>query len=340
MVIHFESFGNFATGHPSYLALVSRKSRGTIKLTDKGFTFKSDKDKILFQIKISEINKFYITKRLKLPTIELINKQGTYFTFYPHKKEKTSFSTSKKLTKDLFRQIARLSFRNEKNILFEANGICWLGSNETEDNKVGKGIILLTEDFLSFKPFKKGTVHQVKIKDIVRIINNVQDSNSNIKIQTIDNNTYSYSILKKKLGIKVRDKSKIIKFYELIHHAKEYKVSEQIHREKEEKERIEQLKSMLQVSNRLKLDMMRIALDMDDKEFTKKVFEWAEKFKFIIDGEYLIVNYDTIPEFLDDLSSGFSTFRRSEIKVKCQYCENFIDFDAKICPNCGKELIK
>lgn len=339
MVLHFESFGNFATGHPSYLALISKKSRGTIKLTEKEFTFKSDKDKILFQITISEINNFYIAKRFKLPTIELMNKQGTYFSFYPHKKEKTSFTTSKQLTKDLFREIARLSFRNEKNILFEANGICWLGSNETEDNKLGKGIILLTEDFLSFKPFKEGSVHQVKIKDIMRIINNVQNSNSNVKIQTIDSKTYSYSILKKKLGMMVHDKSKILKFYDLIHHAKEYKVSELIQREKQEQERIEQLKSMLQVSNRLKLDMMRIALDMDEKEFTNKVFEWAEKFKFIIDGDYLIVNYDTISQFLDDLSSGSTIFSRPKIKVKCRNCGDFIDFDARICPKCGKEVV-
>ncbi|GAJ17071.1 unnamed protein product, partial [marine sediment metagenome] len=44
--------------------------------------------------------------------------------------------------------------------------------------------------------------------------------------------------------------------------------------EKEDKERIERIKSMMEVSNRLRLDMMRIALDMDEKSFTEKVFQW------------------------------------------------------------------
>ncbi|MFX0057374.1 MAG: zinc ribbon domain-containing protein [Candidatus Hodarchaeota archaeon] len=338
MVIHFESFGNFATGHPSYLALISKKSRGSIKLTEKGFLFKSDKDKILFQIKLSDINNFYIKKRFKLPTIELISKQGTYFTFYPHKKEKTSYSTSKKLTKELFRQLTRLAFKNEKNILFEANGICWEENYETHDNKLRNGIIFLTEDYLSFKPFNKGSVHQIRITEISRIVNNVQDSSPNVKIQTEQDKNYSYSILKKKLGKYTQDKSKNMKFFNLIHQAKEYKVSEQIERENEERERIERLKSLLQVSNRLRLDMIRIALDMEEKEFTNKVFEWADKFKFVIDGDYLIVNYDTMSDFLDNLSSGFPTLKRAGIKIKCRNCNNLIDFNAKICPKCGKDL--
>jgi len=339
MVNLFESFGNFATGQPTYLGLISKKSRGIIKLTEKGFSFKSDKDKILFQILVSDIENFYIQKRFKLPTIELINKQGTYFTFYPHKKEKSSYSTSKKLTKELFRQLTRLTFKNEKMILFEANGMCWKGSNEIHNKNLGKGIIFLTEDYLSFKPFKEGVIHQVKVKEIMRIINNIQDSNPNVGIQTYQNENYSYITFKKKLGKYFHDKSKTEKFYNLINQAKEYKESEQIERKKQENERINQIKSMLQVSNRLRLDMMRVALDMEEKDFNNKVFEWAKSFNFVIDGDYLIVNYDTISDFLNDLSNRLSVFRRSGIKVKCQNCGNLIDFDAKICPKCGKDVI-
>ena len=338
MVILFESFGNFATGQPTYRGLISKKSRGTIKLTEKGFSFKSDKDKIVFQILVPDIENFYIKKRFKLPTIELINKQGTYFTFYPHKIEKTSYSTSKKLTKDLFRQLTRLTFKNEKFVLFEADGICWKGNSEIDNKNLGKGVAILTEDYLSFKPFKESAIYQVSVKEIMRIINNVQDSAPNVRIQTINGVNYSYTMIKKKFGRNLQDKSKTVKFYNLIHQAKEYKVSELIQREQQEKERINQIKSMLQVSNRLKLDMMRIALDMEEKDFTNKVFEWAKEFNFFIDGDYLIVNYDTMSEFLDNLSNEQLIFRRSAIKVKCQNCGNLIDFEAKICPKCGKEL--
>ena len=114
--------------------------------------------------------------------------------------------------------------------------------------------------------------------------------------------------------------------------------SEQIRLEKEDKERIERVKSMMEVSNRLRLDMMRIALDMDEKAFTEKVFQWAKQFKFLIDGDYLIVNQDTVEDFLNDLSTGAGILLRRGLKISCQFCDKKIDSNAKICPYCGKEV--
>ncbi len=122
MVILFESFGNFTTGQTSYLALVSKKSRGAITLTDKEFSFKSEKDNILFQLRMRDIENFSIRNRLNLPTIELISVQGIVYTFYPHKKENSSLFTSKKSTEELFRQLTRITYKKESPILFETKG--------------------------------------------------------------------------------------------------------------------------------------------------------------------------------------------------------------------------
>ena len=86
MVILFESFGNFTSGQTSYMALVSRKSRGTITLTEKDFLFKSEKDKITFQLRVNDIQNFAMKTRFQLPTIELVSIQGILYTFYPHNK--------------------------------------------------------------------------------------------------------------------------------------------------------------------------------------------------------------------------------------------------------------
>jgi len=340
MVILFESLSNFTTGRTSYLALVSKKSRGTITLTDKEFSFKSEKDNILFQLRIRDIENFSIRNRLRLPTIELISVQGIVYTFYPIKTENRSLSRSKKSTEELFRQLTRITYKKESPILFETKG-GFMVNGSTSENSASEtlnGIIFLNEDYLFFKPFNEKTIYQIAILNIQRIMKENTNLGPSVKIQTNQNRIYSYIALKKQLGLYVKDKSKTKKLFEIINQAKIYKTSEQIRLEKEDKVRIERVKSMMEVSNRLRLDMMRIALDMNEKTFTEKVFQWAKRFKFLIDGDYLIVNEDTVEDFLNDLSTGVGVLSHRKLKGTCQFCEKKIDSNAKICPYCGMEV--
>ena len=172
MVILFESFGNFTTGQTSYIALISKKSRGTITLTEKEFLFKSVKDKITFHLSISDIQNFAMKSRFQLPTIELLSIQGIIYTFYPHKKEGSSLATSKKATTYLFRQLTRSTFRRESPILFETIGS--FRDYDLNDELVAsdsqRGIIFFNEDFLSFKPFTKKSIYQIQILNILKIL--------------------------------------------------------------------------------------------------------------------------------------------------------------------------
>ena len=339
MVILFESFGNFATGQTSYMALVSKKSRGTITLTEKEFLFKSEKDKITFHLRISDIQNFAIKTRFQLPTIELVSVQGIIYTFYPHKKEESSRATSKKATKDLFRQLTRSTFKKESPILFETTGSFrdydLLDGEEGADSQ--RGIIFLNEDFLSFKPFTEKSIYQIPILNIIKFIFDTSNIGPAINIQTNEGKSYSLMALKKQLKMYAKDKSKTKKLYELLNQAKIYKSSEQKRLEKEDHEKIERIKSMMEVSNRLRLDMIRVALDMDEKKFTQKVFQWAKKFNFLIDGDYLIVNQDTVTKFLNDLSTGTNIISHSGLKKKCRFCETLIEYGTKVCPFCGKD---
>ena len=339
MVVLFESYGNFTSGQTSYMALVSRKSRGTITLTDKEFLFKSEKDKILFHLRTNDIQNFSIKNRFKLPTIELISVQGISYTFYPHKKERSSLTTSKKATEDLFRELTRSTFKKENPILFET-----IGSLKNSDSEEGIfasealiGVIFLNEDYLSFKPFTEKSISQISILNFISISSDTSKSGPAVIIQTKDGKYYSFVTLKKHIGRYTKDKSKTERLFELINQAKIYKTSEQTRLQKEEKEKIDRIKSMIQVSNKLRLDMIRTALDMDDKLFTEKVFQWAKQFNFIIDGDYLIINQDTATEFLNDLSTGTSILSRRGLKIRCRFCEKLVEYGANICPYCGKE---
>jgi rRNA maturation endonuclease Nob1 len=339
MVVLFESYGNFTTGQTSYRALISKKSRGTITLTDKEFLFKSEKDNILFHLRMKDIENFSLRNRFTLPTIELISIQGIIYTFYPHKKESSSLTSSKKATDDLFRELTRSTFKKESPILFETIGN--LKNSESEEEilttEASTGVIFINEDYLSFKPFTEKSITQIPILNIDTISGDTSKSDSVIKIQTKDGKFHLFITLKKQIGKYTNDKAKTERLLELINNVKTYKSSEQTRLEKEEDEKIDRVKSMMEVSNKLRLDMVRMALDMDDKLFTEKVFQWAKQFNFLIDGDYLVINQETALDFLTDLSTGTNILSRRGVKIECRFCESLIEYGAKICPYCGKE---
>ena len=77
-------------------------------------------------------------------------------------------------------------------------------------------------------------------------------------------------------------------------------------------ERTKKIERMLQVSNRIRLDMMRTALNMEKKAFDEKIFEWAEEFGFIIDKDVLIVDKDRVSDYINKLDVMFETWEKSE----------------------------
>jgi hypothetical protein len=277
--------------------------------------------------------------RFQLPTIELVSVQGIIYTFYPHKNERSSYATSKKTTEDLFRQLTRSTFKKASPILFETTGnFRDYDSNEGKELPDSqRGIIFLNEDFLSFKPFTEKLIYQIPILNIFKIIIDTSNIGPAVNIQTKEGKSYTLMALKRQLKMYTKDKSKTEKLYELLNQAKIYKSSEHVRLEKEEQEKIERIKSMMEVSNRLRLDMIRVALGMDEKLFTQKVFQWAKEFNFLIDGDYLIINRDTAKEFIEDLSMGEKILSRKGLKIKCRFCEKLIEYGAKICPYCGME---
>ncbi|MFW9772424.1 MAG: zinc ribbon domain-containing protein [Candidatus Thorarchaeota archaeon] len=306
-----------------------------IQLTENKISFQSEIDKIRYEVKLSDIKEFYIKKRNRIPVIELIDSQENYYTFFPLLNRHKIRSSSKRFSEDLFRQITRLYVKNETPILFESKGAFWEGTPTIDDWKsnLNKGIILLTENFFCFKPFKEGYLKQIKIFDIKEVIGQSQSLDLFTKLITTRNQAFSFLFLKKRLKRITKDKVKADKFLELLNQVLIYKDSEKIRMIELEKERIEKVKSMIKVSNKIKLDMMRNVLEMDGKTFADKIFKWAKKFDFVIDGEYLIVNNENVNEFILSLRNN-DTLE----KMRCPYCNNPLDPEVLICPYCGKEI--
>ncbi len=78
------------------------------------------------------------------------------------------------------------------------------------------------------------------------------------------------------------------------------------------RERIEKLKKIVSVSEEIKLEMMRKTLKMDEDEFLDNIYDWASEFNFKIKGDLLIINQDTVEDFINALDNQFSEWERSE----------------------------
>jgi len=74
----------------------------------------------------------------------------------------------------------------------------------------------------------------------------------------------------------------------------------------------EKIKTMLEVSKRISLDRMQDVLEMEKKTFNKRIFDLAKQYGFTIDGDYLIVNKETVSDFVDSLEKMFKEWEKIE----------------------------
>ncbi|KKL78512.1 hypothetical protein LCGC14_2024100 [marine sediment metagenome] len=74
----------------------------------------------------------------------------------------------------------------------------------------------------------------------------------------------------------------------------------------------EKIKTMLDVSKRISLDRMQDVLEMEKKTFNKRIFDLAKQHGFTIDGDYLIVNKETVSDFVDSLEKKFKEWEEIE----------------------------
>jgi tetratricopeptide (TPR) repeat protein len=73
--------------------------------------------------------------------------------------------------------------------------------------------------------------------------------------------------------------------------------------QQEKKPISEQLKSLLIISKRLKIQMIQDLLNIDNKKLLEILIEWGDKYQFEIDGDFLNINKETLPDLLKDLDN-------------------------------------
>jgi len=82
---------------------------------------------------------------------------------------------------------------------------------------------------------------------------------------------------------------------------------------KQQQDKKGKIKKMLQVSKKIKIEMMRDGLKMEQEEFQEIIDKWASEFGFKIEGDYIIINNDTVLEFIEALDNQFAIWEENEI---------------------------
>ncbi len=78
--------------------------------------------------------------------------------------------------------------------------------------------------------------------------------------------------------------------------------------------RKDKLRKILAVSDRIKMDMIQRALELDANTFSDKIFEWAAEFKFRIDGDYVVMEGGDVTGFISKLDAEFADWGKMDGK--------------------------
>ncbi|MFX1480352.1 MAG: hypothetical protein ACFFCI_19830 [Promethearchaeota archaeon] len=230
MVTLYESNGNFNSGIISYRAIVSKRSRGKILLTEKLLSFESQIDKILFQIKLSDIQEFSINNKHSIPILELKTTPGDTYSLHPRNFDKKQFHGSQIMTEELFRQLTRLKFNNDQPILFDTVAVIYTNSlqNAISNSSGLQGHMFLTENYILFNPFEQAFIIKIRILDIKEILMQIIESTAYVIVKTFKGEFYYILPLKTHRRRYTKDKLKTEKLYDILNEAQMYKTSETI----------------------------------------------------------------------------------------------------------------
>ena len=70
----------------------------------------------------------------------------------------------------------------------------------------------------------------------------------------------------------------------------------------ESSDSLENLKSLLKISKRIRLDMIQEILKVNKESLLRIIIKWGNKHYCEIDGDYLIINKETLTQFIEDLN--------------------------------------
>ena len=76
--------------------------------------------------------------------------------------------------------------------------------------------------------------------------------------------------------------------------------------------RIDKLKRLVKISDKIQIERMQKILNVNEDAFNEYILDWAEKFDLRIDGEYVVINKESVDDFISMLDKQFQTWTDKE----------------------------
>ncbi len=86
------------------------------------------------------------------------------------------------------------------------------------------------------------------------------------------------------------------------------RTEDEIRQHAAEEARMKKLQQIIKVSNKLAVERIAQVLELSVDETWERVFDWAEKFHFTIDGDYILFNKDTVNDFIASMDKEFASW--------------------------------
>ncbi len=86
------------------------------------------------------------------------------------------------------------------------------------------------------------------------------------------------------------------------------RTEDEIRQHAAEEARMKKLQQIIKVSTKLAVERIAQVLELSVDETWKRVFDWAEKFQFTIDGDYILFNKDTVNDFIASMDKEFASW--------------------------------
>ncbi len=86
------------------------------------------------------------------------------------------------------------------------------------------------------------------------------------------------------------------------------RTAEEMRQHAAEEARMQKLQQIIKVSTKLAVERIAQVLELSVDETWKRVFDWAEKFQFTIDGDYILFNKDTLNDFIASMDKEFASW--------------------------------
>jgi len=84
--------------------------------------------------------------------------------------------------------------------------------------------------------------------------------------------------------------------------------------EKNQLKQLNSIKKIMMVSDSIKLDVIKDAMNLEDDQLKELVKSFADKFGFRIQENHLILDNNNVLDFIDELESQFKVWAQREVE--------------------------